>query len=74
MIAGVSGIYEVLLIVLVIVLIFNGLLRNKILRNTTEQQSSNHTEKHSKSTNTIKKGEYVDFEVVSENLTKKHGN
>jgi hypothetical protein len=69
--AGSSGIYEILLIVLVLVLIFNGLLRNKILRNyqnqpNTPQASQNQPKSKSNEKKTIE-GEYIDYEIVEDN-------
>jgi hypothetical protein len=68
--AGSGGIYEILLIVLVVVLIFNGLKRQKIMnkvdsnldahsRLTKKEQMVQNKEK-------IDESEYVEFEETSE--------
>ena len=68
--AGPGGIYEILLIVLVVVLIFNGLKRQKIMnkvdlnlvahsRLTKKEQMVQNKEK-------IDESEYVEFEETSE--------
>jgi len=67
--AGSTSLYEILLIILVVVLIFNGLLRNKILRNY--QNSSNPSPTKPTSPQKVTKpksieGEYIDFEIVEE--------
>lgn len=67
MIAGVSGLYEVLLIVLVVVLIFNGLLRSKVLSKINDNLDRSNQDSSSKDSSSRKEGEYVDFEVISEN-------
>ncbi|MCB9189424.1 MAG: hypothetical protein H6599_09125 [Flavobacteriales bacterium] len=63
MIAGTSGLYEILLIVLVGVLIYNGLLRGKVLskinNNLGETKKKNHAPKA---------GEYVDYEIVEDKV------
>jgi len=69
-IAGVGGVYEILLIVLVVILIFNGLLRQKIMKkvdsNLNSQQHSNYSKSTSNKKEKIKEGEYIDFEETSE--------
>ena len=68
--AGISGLYEVLLIVLVVILIFNGLKRQKILNKvdsnlnarSRSQKSAPITENKEK----LKEGDYIDFEESSE--------
>jgi len=65
-----SSVYEVLLIILVVVLIFNGLRRNKILKKVDNQMSGGSKNTGSnpkaKKLNKKKEGEYVDYEVVDE--------
>lgn len=63
MLAGTSGLYEFLLIILVIILIFNGLLRGKVLSKINDNLEGN----KKKSNSPEKEGEYVDFEIVEEN-------
>lgn len=64
--AGSGGLYELLLIVLVVVLIFNGLKRQKIMNkvhdNLTENKKSTIHKKH-----LDENSEYVDFEEIKDN-------
>lgn len=60
--AGTSGLYEVLLIVLVGILIYNGLLRGKVLSKINDNLEGN-----KKKSTSSKVGEYVDYEIVEEN-------
>lgn len=62
MLAGTSGLYEVLLIILVAVLIYNGLLRGKVLSKINDNLEGN--KKKAKSSR--KMGEYVDYEIIEE--------
>jgi hypothetical protein len=62
MLAGTSGLYEILLIILVGILIYNGLLRGKVLSKINDNLEG----KKKKSTSS-KVGEYVDYEIVEEN-------
>lgn len=63
MLAGTSGLYEFLLIILVVILIFNGLLRGKVLSKINDNLEGNNKRPDSPA----RKGEYVDFEIVEEN-------
>ena len=67
-IAGWSGVYEILLILLVVILIFNGLLRNKVLSKINDNLDQSKSSKNSKKPSKSKKieGEYVDYEIVDE--------
>jgi len=67
-IAGWSGVYEILLILLVVILIFNGLLRNKVLSKINDNLDQSKSSKNNKKPSKSKKveGEYVDYEVVDE--------
>lgn len=62
--AGTSGLYEVLLIVLVVILIFNGYLRSKAL-----SKINDNLDRSEKTSPKEKKGEYVDYEIISENTS-----
>lgn len=62
MLAGTSGLYEVLLIILVAILIYNGLLRGKVLSKINDNLGEN----KKKSNSSKKMGEYVDYEIVEE--------
>ena len=68
--AGSGGVYEILLIVLIVVLIFNGLKRQKIM-NKVDLNLEAHS-KLTKNKPTVQKkektdeGEYVEFEETSE--------
>lgn len=68
--AGNSGIYEILLITLVVILIFNGLKRQKIMNKVDANLSNNSKRKPTSKTVPTKEktqsGEYVDFEEISE--------
>lgn len=66
--AGSGGIYEVLLIVLVVILIFNGLLRQKIMKKVHDDMSDEPIRKSSPQKNrTIEQNhEYVDYEEVND--------
>jgi len=68
--AGSGGVYEMLLIILVVILIFNGLKRQKIMNKVdsnldTYSRNRNNEPKVQKKEK-IKEGEYVDFEETSE--------
>ena len=67
-IAGWSGVYEILLILLVVIFIFNGLLRNKVLSKINDNLDQSKSSKNNKKPSKSKKveGEYVDYEVVDE--------
>lgn len=68
--AGSGGIYEILLIVLVVILIFNGLKRQKIMNkvdSNLDSYSRNHNnEPKVQKKEKIEEGEYIDFEETSE--------
>jgi len=68
--AGSGGIYEILLIVLVVILIFNGLKRQKIMNkvdsNLDSYSRNNNNEPTIQKKEKIKEGEYIDFEETSE--------
>lgn len=61
--AGTSGIYEILLIILVGVLIYNGLLRGKVLSKISDNLGETKKNHH-----TSKVGEYVDYEIVEDKV------
>ena len=69
-IAGFGGVYEVLLIVLVVILIFNGLKRQKIMNkvdsNLDTYSRNQNNEPVVQKKEKIKEGEYIDFEETSE--------
>lgn len=68
--AGSGGIYEILLIALVVILIFNGLKRQKILNKVDSNLSARNRRQHNKSAThkkeKLKEGDYIDFEETSE--------
>ena len=68
--AGSGGIYEILLIILVIILIFNGLKRQKIMNKVDSNLNSGPRNQHNESIiqkkEKVKKGDYIDFEETSE--------
>ena len=67
--AGSTSLYEILLIVLVVVLIFNGLLRNKILRNYQNTPPTAPPQPPVQQKVTKQKsveGEYIDYEIVED--------
>jgi len=65
--AGASGIYEILLIVLVLVLIFNGLLRNRIMRDhINDSNKPRKTTPSKKKAKKVEGGDYVDYEVIDD--------
>ena len=66
-----SSFYEILLIILVLVLIFNGILRRKVLKKMSESmekpdkiRKSIDVNLHSKSA--ASNDEYVDYEIINE--------
>lgn len=68
--AGSGGVYEILLIILVVILIFNGLKRQKIMNKVdsnldTHSRNQNHEPVVQKKEK-IKEGDYIDFEETSE--------
>ncbi len=68
--AGSGGIYEILLIALVVILIFNGLKRQKILNKVDSNLRTNSGNRNSEpkvqKNEKIQEGEYIDFEETSE--------
>lgn len=68
--AGSGGLYEILLIILVIILIFNGLKRQKIMNKVDSNLNSGPRNQHNESIiqkkEKVKKGDYIDFEETSE--------
>ena len=67
--AGSGGIYEGLLIILVMILIFNGLKRQKIMNKVDanlENQLPNPTVSQNQTKNHQKEGDYVDFEEIED--------
>jgi len=70
LLAGSGGIYEILLIILVVVLIFNGLKRQKILNKVDSNFSARNRRQHNESATQekekLKEGDYIDFEETSE--------
>lgn len=68
--AGSGGIYEILLITLVVILIFNGLKRQKILNKVDSNLGTNSANRNSEpkvqKNEKIQEGEYIDFEETSE--------
>ena len=68
--AGSGGIYEILLIALVVILIFNGLKRQKILNKVDSNMGANsgnrNIEPKVQKNEKIQEGEYIDFEENSE--------
>jgi hypothetical protein len=70
LLAGSGGIYEILLIILVVILIFNGLKRQKILNKVDSNFSTMHRRQQNESTThkreKLKEGDYIDFEETSE--------
>ncbi len=70
LLAGSGGIYEILLIILVVILIFNGLKRQKILNKVDSNFSTGHRGQQNESTThkkeKLKEGDYIDFEETSE--------
>lgn len=68
LIAGWSGTYEILLIILVVVLIFNGLLKNKVLSKINHNLDSE-KKKNKKPTNSKPKKldrEYVEYDIIED--------
>ena len=66
--AGTGGVYEILLIVLVIILIFNGLLRQKIMKKVHDSMETGNANKVKKPENKIDENhEYIDFEEIKDN-------
>ena len=70
LLAGSGGIYEILLIILVIILIFNGFKRQKILNKVDSNLYARSRKQHNESTThkneKLKEGDYIDFEGTSE--------
>ena len=70
LLAGLGGIYEILLIVLVVVLIFNGLKRQKIMNkvdlNLVAHSRLTEKEQMVQNKKKIDESEYVEFEEKSE--------
>ena len=70
LLAGSGGIYELLLIILVVILIFNGLKRQKILNivdsNLSARNRRQHNESKTHKKEKLKEGDYIDFEETSE--------
>jgi hypothetical protein len=68
--AGSGGIYEILLIILVIILIFNGLKRQKIMNKVDSNLNAGPRNQHNESIiqqkEKVKKSDYIDFEETSE--------
>ena len=68
--AGSGGLYELLLIILVIILIFNGLKRQKIMNKVDSNLNSGPRNQHNESIiqkkEKVKEGDYIDFEETSE--------
>ncbi len=68
--AGLGGVYEILLIALVLVLIFNGLKRQKIMNkvdsNLDTHSGYHNTEPKVQKKEKIQEGDYIDFEETSE--------
>ncbi len=68
--AGMGSIYEVLLIILVVILIFNGLLRQKILNKVNNRfEASNQAPKSPEKKVKIRRRnneEYVDYEEIKD--------
>jgi hypothetical protein len=68
--AGSGGIYEILLIILVVILIFNGLKRQKIMNKVDSNLNSNSgqvtTDDDSEKKPETIDGEYVDFEETTD--------
>ncbi len=62
MLAGTSGLYEILLVILVAILIYNGLLRGKVLSKINDNLGGS-----KKKAPPVKDGEYIDYEIVEEN-------
>jgi len=70
LLAGSGGIYEILLIILVVILIFNGFKRQKILNKVDSNLYAHSRKQHNESTThkneKLKEGDYMDFEETSE--------
>ena len=70
LLAGSGGVYEILLIILVVILIFNGLKRQKILNKVDSNLYARNRRHHYESTThkkeKLKEGDYIDFEETSE--------
>jgi len=70
LLAGSGGIYEILLIILVVILIFNGFKRQKILNKVDSNLYAHSRKQHNESTThkneKLKEGDYIDFEETSE--------
>jgi len=68
LIAGWSGAYEILLIILVVILIFNGLLKNKVLSKINHNLDSEKNKKKKSTKPKVKKleGDYVDYEIIED--------
>tara|TARA_B110000285_G_scaffold124139_1_gene140151 strand:+ start:50 stop:265 length:216 start_codon:yes stop_codon:yes gene_type:complete len=68
--AGSSGIYEVLLIILIVILIFNGLKRQKIMNkvdsNLNARPRNQNNEPIIQKKEKLKEGDYIEFEETSE--------
>jgi hypothetical protein len=64
--AGSGGLYEVLLIILVVILIFNGLKRQKIMNkvdsNLNARPRNQYNEPVIKKKEKLKEGDYIDFD------------
>ena len=67
-ICAASSLYEVLLIVFVLILIFNGLLRNKILKKVNNNLNTDVKDFPQKGKVISKKdeSEYVDYEIIKD--------
>jgi hypothetical protein len=67
--AGSGGIYEILLIILVVILIFNGLKRQKIMNKVDSNLNARHRDQHNESIiqkkEKFKEGDYIEFEETS---------
>jgi hypothetical protein len=66
-----SSFYEILLIVLVLILIFNGLLRRKVLRkynDSLSQDDGNKTvrKKVNEVSRKVSDEEYIDYEIIND--------
>jgi hypothetical protein len=70
MLAGFSGVYEILLIILVVVLIFNGVKRQKIMNKVDSNLDAHPRKQNSEpivqKRENIQEGDYIDFEETSE--------
>ena len=68
--AGSGGVYEILLIILVVILIFNGLKRQKIMNKVDSSLNARSRNQNNEpiiqKKEKLKEGDYIEFEETSE--------